>query len=328
MTTPGSDDLNDFTLLNGLSMVGGGAYAAADFADAEDSRPAGAYMEAFGGNTDAIQGIVQQSLSRHLTDATPPQMSPSLTSFNTQTNNWRKRLREMMIRQNETVLGFLHHPSSDHPIVGPVEKALRRYAMRQDIDSAQLRSLSSLLHDLSGSDLQIQNEIETHLQSQGTSDLGQIRNQVNALIELYKETGEKLLECENQLKMRLEKMDKIQRRVSLVMDLNTNSALPPVITSLEEYLKVCFRDMGIENQYKNLIFFYKKHIALREAIQVFKTGTMIVNEPMCPICLSDSVNTALTPCGHTFCANCARRMTMECGVCRSRVRERLKLYFA
>jgi hypothetical protein len=328
MATQGSDDLNDFSLLQGLNVSAGGAYAVADFADAEDSRPAGAYMEAFGGNTDAIQGIVQQSLQRHLTDATPPQTSPSLTSFNTQMNNWRKRLREMMIRQNETILSFLHLPSSDHAVVGPVERALRRYAMRQDIDSSQLKPLATLLADLSGSDLSIHKEIEERLKHHGPSNLHEIRTQVNSLIELYKETGEKLLECENQLKMRLEKMDKIQRRVSMVMDLNTNSALPPLIASLEDYLKVSFQDMGIESHYKSLIYYYKKHIALREAIQVFKTGTMIVNEPMCPICLSDSINTALTPCGHTFCTNCARRMTMECGVCRSRVRERMRLYFA
>ncbi len=324
----GSDDMNDMSMLSGFSLSNGGAYATANFADANETQPEGAYFEAFGGNTDAVQGIVQAALRQHLTEGTPPQTSPSLTSFNTQTNNWRKRLREMMLRQNETLLDFLHRPANDHSVIGPVEKALRRYAMRHDTDPDQFRPLAAILADMSGADIEILTDIETRMKQKGPSSLTEIRNQVNALIDLYKETGEKLLEAENQLKLRLEKMDKLQRRVSTVMDLQTNTALPPVITAFEEYLKTAFKDFTIEQHYKNVLFYYKKHIALREAIQVFKTGSMLLTEPTCPICLSEPVSSAIVPCGHTFCMTCARRMTIECGVCRTRVKERMKLYFA
>lgn len=326
MNYAGSDDMQEFSLLGGLSTTAGGTYASADFQDAEENRPAGASLESLGGNQDSIQGIVQQTMHRHLTDATPPQTSPSLTSFNTQTNNWRRRLREMMVRQNETVLGFLHLPSTDHSTIGPVERALRRYAIRQDIDTSQIRSLKQVLTDVSGHQVIVE-EIEARLQSKGPSSLTQIKEQVNTLIDLYKETGEKLLECENQLKMRLEKMDKLQRRVATMMDLQTNEAMPNLLKATEEYLKIAFHDMGIEQQYKNLLFYYKKHTALREAIQIFKTGHLATQEPTCSICLTDSICMAIVPCGHTFCLNCCRRM-MECGICRTRIREKMKLFIS
>lgn len=316
-------ELNNFTLAGGY----GSGFASADFGDAEDNNPSGSFIEAFGGNQDAIQGIVNQSFARHLAEALP-NTSPNITSFTTHTNNWRKRLREMMIRQNETVLKFLTRPSADHPTIGPVENILRRYSFRQDLDTNLIKTFKQLLTDLSGSALtEIQSEIEACVASKGPSSISEVRKQVNALIELYKETGEKLMDTENQLKMRIEKMDKIQKRVAIVIELQTNEATPGLTNALENYLTTSFRDMSIETQYKNLLTLYQKHIMLREAIQFFKTGQQPATEPLCPICIEDSIGTAIVPCGHTFCSNCAKRMISECGVCRGRIRDRLKLYF-
>lgn len=303
-----------------------GYHGPADFGDAEDNNPSGSYIEAFGGNQDAIQGIVQQTLSRHLSESLPQQSSPQFGS-STHTNNWRKRLREMMIRQNETVLGFLSRPVTEHGTIGPVENILRRYSFRQDIDTNSVKTFKQLI-DLSGSPLTIiQDEIEACILSKGSSGLTDIKYQFNALIELYKETGEKLMDAENQLKMRIDKMDKVQRRVAIVIELQTNDAMPELTTALENYLTVSFRDMGIENQYKTVVTLYQKHMYLREAMNIFKIGNTTMSEPMCAICISDSVNTAISPCGHTFCGTCAKRMINECGICRGRIRDRLKLYF-
>ena len=315
-----SEDVSSF------SLAGAWAPAPADFQDADETRPSGAHMEALGGNQDAIQGIVQLTLGRHITEAVPPRTSPQLTSFSMNTGNWRKRLREMMIRQNETVLGFLYKPAAEHSVIGPVEQALRRYALRQDVDTGAVKTLKNMITDMSGNQqAQIDSEIEEAVLKKGTSNLSQVRSQVNAMVELYKETGEKLLDSENQLKLRLEKMDKIQKRVSVIIEMQTNEAMPELVASLEKYLKVSFREMGIEPYYKELIYLYQKHITLREAIQVFKTASQ-ASEPTCPICLSEAIGMAIVPCGHTFCHTCGKRMVTECGVCRGRIHNRQKLF--
>ena len=317
-----NNELVSFSLTPGY----GSGFASADFGDAEDNNPVGSFIEGFGGNQDAIQGIVQKSLSRHLTEALPNYTIPSLGT-STSTHNWRKSLRDMMIRQNETVLGFLTRPAIDHPTIGPVEVILRRYSIRQDVDKNAVKTFKELI-DLSGIPFtQIHAEIEACLSAKGPSKSSDIHKQFNALIELYKETGEKLMDAENQLTMRIEKMDKIQKRVSTIMELQTNDATIDLTNALENYLKVSFRDMSIEAEYKSLLSLYQKHIVLREAISVFKVGN-ITSEPTCPICLSDSVNTAISPCGHTFCGTCAKRMVSECGICRGKIRDRLKLFFA
>lgn len=204
---------------------------------------------------------------------------------------------------------------------------LRRYAVRQDVDFTAIKTMKQLVSDLSGT-ASIQEDIAACLAAKGRSTLPELRAQVTSLIDLYKETGERLLECETQLKMRLEKIDKIQKRVAVVIELQKNDGTLELVKAMENYLKVSFRDLGIESHYLTLIHLYQKHIALREAIQVFKAGSQLMTEPMCPICLHDAVGTAISPCGHTFCSGCARRMSLECGVCRGKIRERIKLYFS
>ena len=295
-----------------FSLNGGytSGFASANFEDADDSRPSGSYNEALG---EGIQGIVQTSMGRHIKESLSPLPAP----------NWRKHLREMMIKQNETVLAFLVRPAVEHSIVGPVEALLRRYAIRQDVDQNSIRSFREICD--SGSST-IQEELALCVASKGSSTIPEIKDQVTALIELYKETGNKLMDAENELKNKVDRMEKIQKRVSTIIDLQTNEATPELVASLEKYLAITFRDMDIESQYKSIIKIYQKHLALRDAIQLFK-ASHVTQEPLCPICLHDSIATAISPCGHTFCSTCAKRMATECGVCRGRIRDRLKLFF-
>lgn len=321
MSGGGLDD--GFSLL-GTATLG---YSPANFGDAEETRPIGASLESLGGHRDAIGGIVGQSLTRHLGEALPVQSSPAMGSSGPSSNSWRKRLREMMLRQNETVISFLYRPATEHQQIGPVESALRRYALREDIDTHALKTLKTLMTDCSGTPTP-QEEIAKLLESKGPGDLDSIRAQFQALVDLYKETGEKILDLENQLKAKLEKLDKLQKRVCTVIELQTNEATPDLVKSLENYMKISFRDSHIETLYKQLILLYKKHYSLREAIGVFRVANYQTSEPTCAICITEPVASAIVPCGHTFCSTCVKRMSLECGICRTKIRERIKLYFS
>ena len=315
-------EFNDFTLLGGYNN-GGGGYAQADFGDADDTRPPAAYMEALGGNSDAIQGIVQQTLQRHTNELLPNQtQSPRLGPA---TSNWRKTLRDIMIRQDEQLIRFLYRPSTEQGTVGPVEKALRRYSLRHDIDPTSTLPLKDLLQDPRQQEL-IQSQIEHTLQQKGPSNLQQVKAQATALYELYRQIGEQILTTETMLKGELEKMDKIQKRVGMMMELKQNEALPDVIQAFEKYLKVSFDGTTIEPQYRTLLQLYQKHNELREAIQLLRVP-QTSSDPLCPICTTESVTRVLVPCGHTFCQGCATRLIGQCGVCRGAIRDRMKVYF-
>lgn len=327
--------MDNFSLTGGYHTGGGGGFAEADFQDAEDTRPNSAHMEALGGNQEAFQGIVGMAFSRHMNEAAPASatVSPMLGPLGSSIN-WRKKLKDTMLRQNENLLSFLYKPVEQHPVVGPVEKALRRYAIRQDIENNALKPLRSLLSDLSGcssvrradSPPSLYEEVESRLKTKGPSSLQEIKAQVTSLFDLYKETGEKMLEMENQLKMRLEKMDKLQKRVGIIMELQSNEATPELVKSFDTYLQTYFKDLSVEHYYISLLQLYQKHIFLRDAIQFYKSSN-VSNEPLCPVCFTETVNVAITPCGHTFCSSCSKRQMTECCVCRGRIMNRQKLFF-
>jgi hypothetical protein len=303
--------------MEGLNL-GPVGYSPADFPDADESRPSGSYSMNSG---DAIQGVVSLTLTRYLNETTVPTVSPQVSS-----SNWRKRLREMMVKQNESFLSFLMKPSKEHPIIGPVQAALNRYSMKNDIDIASIKTVKMLCADVSGV-ADINKEIEECLEKTGKSSLTQMRSQVNSLIEMYKETGERLMDCEQQLRLRLEKMEKIQKRVGTLIELQTNDAIGDLVTAMENYMKISFRDMTIENIYRNLLYLYQKQMLLRDAMQLFK-ATTDTYEPTCSICLTDPISFAIVPCGHTFCKACSMKMSVDCGICRGKIRERLKLYIS
>lgn len=234
----------------------------------------------------------------------------------------------MMTQQTEKILSFLARPATEHAVIGPVEAILRKYAIRQEVDVSAIKTCSQVISDISGTFVtSVAAEVTQALATKGTSSLTQIKEQVNLLGDMYVKTGQQLLEEENRLKMFLEKMDKVQKRVTNIMDLQDNEATPELIASFEKYLMVTFRESEIEETYKKVIRLYQRQLYLRDALQVFK-AVKESHEPLCAICLEEPVGTAISPCGHTFCSGCAKKMVNECGMCRGRIRDRLKLYFA
>jgi len=275
------------------------------------------YFQGLEGGTE-IQPIVSQSLTKHVAEV------PSKPVTNM--NNWRKHLREIMLQQTDTVLNFLVKPATEQQVLGPVESLLRKFSVRKEIDASALKTLAELLAESPGP--KVEKEINECLAKAGPSTLNEVREQVSSLIEVYKKTGESILESEYQLKLRVEKLSKVHKQVASILDLQMNDETEGLLKGMEKYLETSAKDLCIEEVYKDLIHLYAKHMALREAIQVVKTGTCLQSEPWCSICISDTISYAIVPCGHTFCVGCSRKMVYDCGICRTRIKERLKIYIS
>lgn len=299
------------------SVMSQSAFAPANFETTEEYP--GFFAERLPGS-EGIQDIVSQSLTRHIDEKND--------MFRLATG-WKKGLREMMVTQTESVLEFLVKPSSEQAILGKVESLLQKYSLRKEVDHSSIKTLGELLETSPViDDPELNMDVNTIMEKKGWPSLQDLRSQTSYLINLYKELGNKILEYENQLKLRLDKIDLLHKQVTSILQLKVNDATEGLVSGMTTYIQKEVQEYNIEFYYKSLIFMYKRHLQLRDSIQLFTVGSSLPSEPVCAICLTDSISHTIVPCGHTFCTLCCRRMVHECSICRSKIQNRMKIYIS
>lgn len=320
MSTPGG---NQQFLLTGYASPQMSGYSPADFLDAEETRPTELLLDPTGtGISTPYTTVVQNTLYRHLQEvrelnAPPTNVPPS----------WRKKLREFMTTKNEDLLSFLSKRLPESSPLHRVETFMKKYGRAEGVLSHNNGNKDKFI-DVSGDDrVLFLDELEGQLQELGKSKYVEVIMQVKFMIDSYRETGEKIIQLENVLKSKLDNLDKAVSKLSGITTLGQNPAFPALVNSIQEYLAIVFEENTIEQSYKELVQIYKKLFFLREALQFLWSLEGAQREPLCAICFNESIQFALVPCGHTFCATCCKRQITACYICRVNVREKIKLYF-
>ena len=299
-----------------------GQYASADFADAQEEQPVAAAFDIGGhGSSSPYSNAVNAIAAKHMEEA----RSKTLHAINLP-SGWKKRFRDFIATKNASLLDFLKAGVPAHPVMGPAEILLRRFGNPQVGPTHP--SVRDLVMDVSGAshldtinrDLDVARGTETGLRAHALA--------TQHLYEQYRTAGDDILNNQLALKAKLEKLDRIQGRITNIFDIDPNMAYQPLMEAAEEYLKRIFEENKIEEEYKTLINSYKTFVSLRDSIHLLRAPSAVENEPLCTICLTESVSYAFSPCGHTFCQSCVRRQAGQCPICRAVIRDRLKLYFS
>lgn len=303
--------------LGNISDITG--FSPADFGDAEDLRPMAIQLDPTGtGAPLPYSLLVENVMLRQTTEIKEKTLTPSPLP-----PHWRRKLKEFLHTKNEELLSFVKKPlQPSHPLYR-TEHFLKKFG-RPDFQATH-PSLQTTFLDASGSTCIAQ--IESQLKTIGPSNGKQIVDQVRWLLEEYKSAGEDCLTQENALKLKLDVFDKTYQRVVALYELPANEHFDKVGDALEQYIQQLFQEHALEDQYKKTIEAYRRFISLREMIQTFRFIDLAEKEPLCSICLTESVQFALTPCGHTFCGTCVKKQAHACYMCRSVIRDRVKIYF-
>jgi hypothetical protein len=296
-----------------------GPYAPADFVDANEISPA---VFDIGGNgsatpySNAVNAIVTKNHD---------EIKNKAISTTNLANTWKRRFRDFMSKKNNELLAFLTHTVPHHPVLGPAELLLRKFGNPQV--SPTHVSVRDIIIDVS--QCSVIEDLNTALLSVcGTSPLKDYAAQTVVIYDQYKEAGDSALKAQHRLKCKLDKLDRIQGKMSVLFEIDTNDKYEPLLKANEEYLRKIFDDSQIEEDYSAVIKAYRRFLTLREMVTMTRSMALQEKEPLCSICLEDSVSYTLIPCGHTFCQTCVRRQTNHCFICRTHVKEKIKLYFS
>jgi hypothetical protein len=250
----------------------------------------------------------------------------------------KKKLKELITKHNNEIFSFMARPDRTPHTLGLAETLFRRYG--HEIPTIKGNNPNSILKDLnldvstcevsSFFDEGLKKTISSSSANDDSKEVGGINDfmqQMRWIYNQYKTVGEEVLRLETVLYEKMDLLDKLNSRMSLIVGLKTNDALPDLINSFTKYADTVFSTSKIEDTYKEFVEAYKKWNVCRQIISMnnnFKTDT---NEPQCSICLSESISHAIVPCGHTFCGSCVKKQNTTCYICRGTIRERIKLFF-
>ena len=303
----------------GLSA--GGAYAPADFGDAEDTKPIGATFDIGGHDVQTpYTGAVNAILMKH-TDEIRGKVSSTVHL----PSGWRTRLRDFLVTKNNALLDFLSVSVPSHPVLGPGEVLIRRFGNPQVTPSHP--SVRDFVLDGSGEDVLA--DIDAALQNfKGEGGIKDYIAQTGLLYDEYRMAGEGVFKAQGALKRKLERLDRIQGKLATLFEIEPNEKWGPLMEATEAYLGKIFDECGIEEEYKALVASYRRFAVMRDVVMMTRGITSLESQPMCGICLNEPVSFAFAPCGHTFCQTCSRRQGSTCPFCRSNIRDRVKIFFS
>jgi uncharacterized protein YeeX (DUF496 family) len=239
----------------------------------------------------------------------------------------KESLKGYITKQNNEIFQFLQKTDSNSSPIATAEAIFRRYGHEVTSRIPERRSiLEDLKLDISANS--VLQEITSNLKECGGTNIDDYIIQTNRIFMEYKKTGDGIIDLEEKLMKKTKSLDSLQKRLPLITTLKENEKLSKVLDSFKEYLDDTYKESRIEDIYNTLIEKYKKWNILREMVQLNITMTKEdTSEPTCSVCIDSPISHAMVPCGHTFCLSCTRKLHMTCYICRTPIKDRIKLYF-
>jgi hypothetical protein len=310
----------DSPVLGGIT--GPGAYSPADFLDAQELQPLGAAFDIGGHGSSTPYSNAVNSMIHKQTE----EMKGRASALLHLPSGWKRRLREFLSTKNNELLDFMKLSVPSHNVIGPGEILLRRFGNPQVTPNHV--SVRDIVMDISGAGEKTLEELNSLLdQFKSDGNLTNYANQTRVIFDEYKAAGEEVLRQQTAVKIKLDKLDRIQSRISGILEIEPNEKYLPLMETVEEYIKKLYTDCNFEDDYKKLMDAYRRFASLRDVVTMARTILSHETEPLCSICLNETIAFAITPCGHTLCQTCIRKQSNQCFFCRGPIRDKIKLYF-
>ena len=232
---------------------------------------------------------------------------------------WRSKFRDILQTKTEDMLGFLEKPLVEWPA------ETRHSDFFRTIRSLPAGSewMRSHVNEIVNADT-VLSEIESGL---GYS-LSSVRSNIHSLMDKYQNTLRKLFEHNERLDANLQKLEDLHKRLSELPNMDpTLRSSAQLEQSILLYINDCYASWGIQQEYEAFCRAYAEFTAYRSVLLPLQAVADTRGSPMCTICTTERVTTALNPCGHVFCNSCGQKQRNQCYICRCSVSNRLRIYF-
>jgi predicted O-linked N-acetylglucosamine transferase (SPINDLY family) len=166
--------------------------------------------------------------------------------------------------------------------------------------------------------------------------VNQIKSFNTEFMNLQDDLEEYHQKYQEEVKKTKENIDKIDCSIQFIKTCNkeyeSNEKIKSIVDSLTEYIKTINENDKLKSakeEYINKRKLINKHLCLINAVNKLNIAAI------CPICLTDKIDSYCNPCGHTACKKCLDKTSSivnnvnhnKCPICREYVMDIRKLYF-
>jgi len=233
---------------------------------------------------------------------------------------WRKKIREPITRFNDAFFDFLikDREGKDQESIVKMKQLITRIS--HNMPSSGRTYFPELGWDIS------MNTIKQELEEDLDVHLDEFKDSQKKLLRVYSETLKDLFTVDARLQEKIGKMNQVVDKVQSFMQLEANAELDAMAEPTANYLAAVLKNNDISSDFVQFMIKFKQWTALYDTIQLSQVAAPN-GAPTCCICTVADITHAMIPCGHTFCSGCINKQMSLCYLCRTSVRDRLKLHF-
>jgi hypothetical protein len=268
-----------------------------------------------------LESTINHLLQFHSNKAT--QIVDDIRDF---TRPWRRRLRDILFRENEKYVKFLEKPAAIWPAVEHHRSFFEELGRQTTcLGTSWIDKHVNPILDTE-TQAQILAEIDKEVAS---GSLGGLRTQIIQLMDNYLATLNKVFSFHSSLEHKVTQMSRLKTQIEgmdfLENDLS-DEAKDLQISALK-FLQSKYVALGIKDDYFGFCKEYARFMAYRSVLGAVQAGSDMHGVPICSICATGTVVSALIPCGHVYCNTCAQKQRSQCYICRTTVKGTLRIYF-
>jgi hypothetical protein len=263
----------------------------------------------------SIQSGVSNLLQHHMNTATS--VLPDARDI---LRNWNRQLRNTLQQQSSANLAFLKAETLT------TIPALEKHALfLKSIDTPGILSSPSWL-SLYVKDVVNKDEVLADLSGVLGTSISGLQHTLREALHVYQSTVADMFTAHTRLQKKLDQTDQYTKKLMALTPPNDPSPEAETLRqSILTYANVQYDSLKIKDDYVDFCTLYTKFQAIRSVLLLQQTAES--SPPICTICMTDPINMALTPCGHTFCSPCGSKQRSQCYICRVAIRDRQRLYF-
>jgi len=263
----------------------------------------------------SIQSGVNNVLQHHMNVATS--IVPDARDI---LRPWNRRIQNLIQHQSAENLAFLKSDTLSN--LSTIET---HYTFLKSIDTPGfLTSKSWLLSNVK--DVVNQEDVLADLSGVIGMPIHSLHHVLRESVPVYQSVIEDMFRTHTRLQTKLEQTDVFTKKlVGLSMEDSDRPESDALRKAILSYATSQYESYGIKEDYIELCTLYTKYQALRSVLLLRQVTESAA--PVCTICMTESVNMSLIPCGHTFCSPCGSKQRSQCYICRVGIRDRQRLYF-